>query len=259
MSIIMTVDRGYAGFLFLILFSVFMVVSWTYFRHKDWRFIDQIKLREIPAYENLKRGIDISVELGQRLHLSLGWAPVTTQYSPSGLIGLSLLKHIVHITAHGDKAPITTSGEGSLLILAQDTAHRAFQESHAQEKDEYFSHQLSGVEPIPYAAGSLSKIYKNELSATILAGHFGIEAALITDASEKQNTLTVAGSDELTAQSVMIGTCDNPLIGEELFACGAYLQINSMHTASILTQDVFRWILIIIMLVGCMLKFIGII
>jgi hypothetical protein len=259
MSIMMNVDRGYIGVVFLILFLVFILFSWSSLRKKDWRSSSQASLREIQAYKNLKRSIDMCMELGQRIHLVLGWASITSTYSPSGLIGLSILKQTIQKVAHGDRAPLTTCGDGSLLVLAQDTTHLAYEDRQAQENYEYFSHQVSGVEPFAFATGSLPAIYQQDLTATVLTGHFGIESALIIDASEKQNELSVAGSDELTSQAVMIATCDNPLIGEELYAGGAYLQVNPMHLASLSTQDVFRWVLVIIMIVGSLLKYLGVI
>jgi len=259
MSIMMSADRGYIGFIFLLVFLILMLISWRSLRNKDWRSSRQVNLRTISAYKNLKRSIDLSMELGQRIHLALGWASITSEYSPSGIIGLSMLKRIIHTVAHGDKQPVTTCGEGSLLVLAQDSSHQAYESRQAQENYEYFSQSVSGVEPFAYAVGSFPTLYQKDLSATVLAGHFGIESALITDASEKQNSITIAGSDELTAQAVMIATCDNPLIGEELYAGGAYLRVNPMHMASLLIQDSLRWILVVVMLIGCLLKFLGVI
>jgi hypothetical protein len=78
------------------------------------------------------------------------------------------------------------------------------------------------------------------------------------EATERKGSLMVAGSDSLPAQAVIYSSTENPLIGEELFAGGAYLQVGGMHLASLKTQDVFRWILVFSILVGGILKLVGI-
>ena len=65
---------------------------------------------------------------------------------------------------------------------------------------------------------------------------------------------TLAGSDSLTAQSVLYVTAREPLIGEELFASGAYLQSNSLHPASLRVQDFLRILVILGILAGAIIN-----
>ena len=51
----------------------------------------------------------------------------------------------------------------------------------------------------------------------------------------------------------------DPLIGEELFAAGAYLGAGRSHAASLTVQDILRWVLILFLLGGAALKMLGVI
>jgi hypothetical protein len=62
--------------------------------------------------------------------------------------------------------------------------------------------------------------------------------------------LTLAGTDSLPGQAVLYATAHEPLIGEELYAGGAYLNAGPMHEASLRTQDIFRWMLVVVILLG---------
>jgi hypothetical protein len=68
----------------------------------------------------------------------------------------------------------------------------------------------------------------------------------------------VAAADDPAAQAVLYASVDDPLIGEELFAAGAYTNAGSPHQASLQVQDVLRWVIILILLVGSALSLIGI-
>jgi hypothetical protein len=117
--------------------------------------------------------------------------------------------------------------------------------------------RVSGLTPTSYAAGTLPIIYDEQISATVLAGHFGSESALITDAAERNGSLTLAGSDNITAQAVFVASAQEPLIGEELYAAGAYINAGPIHVSSLRAQDIFRWVLIIAILVGAVMKMLG--
>ena len=68
----------------------------------------------------------------------------------------------------------------------------------------------------------------------------------------------MVGTDDVSGQAVLYATAQEALIGEETFAGGAYLGAGPMHIASLRVQDIFRWVLILAMLVGALLKLVGI-
>ena len=70
--------------------------------------------------------------------------------------------------------------------------------------------------------------------------------------------MTLAGSDDLPAQAVLYAAAQEPLIGEELYAAGAYLKTGPVHTASLRAQDLLRWVIILAILLGSILKFLEI-
>ncbi|HTX93223.1 MAG TPA: DUF6754 domain-containing protein [Anaerolineales bacterium] len=212
--------------------------------------------REIPAYTRLKRAIGRVVEDGTRLHVSLGHAALPTPQSASAFAGLTLLKRLAELTSAGDQPPITTSGDTNLTILSQDTLQTASQAS-AQGVYDPLAGRLTGLTPFSYAAGALPVIRDENISANVLMGNFGVEAALLTDAAERANTFTLASSDNLATQAVLYASAQEAPIGEELFAAGAYVEAGSLHTASLTAQDILRWIIIVIILVGALLKLFG--
>jgi len=67
----------------------------------------------------------------------------------------------------------------------------------------------------------------------------------------------IAAIDDLSAQSIFYAATQEPLIGEELFAAGAYVGAGVAHEASLNVQDVLRWLIILAILVGSLLKFAG--
>jgi hypothetical protein len=214
------------------------------------------RLREILAFKRLHRAIGLAVEDGSRLHISLGRGQMLSRQSAIGYVGLSILDRIGRSTSISDRPPVATSGEGSLGILSQDS-QRAAAKYLGVESDPMWG-RVTGLTPLSYAAGTLSFIEEEEIGANLLIGSFGNEVALITDAAERKEGITLGGTDNLTGQAVMFAAAQEPLIGEETYAGGAYLGAGRMHTASLYAQDILRWVLIGLILIGALLKLFGV-
>ena len=238
---------GLVGF-GIIFLSAALMVGLAALQHKS-----STAFREIPAFTRLRQAIGRVVEDGTRLHVSLGRGALITPQSASAMAGLTLLRRLAELTSAGDQPPIATSGDAALAILSQDTLQIASQAS-AQGVYDPIAGRLTGLTPFSYAAGAIPTIHDENISTNVLIGNFGVEAALLAEAAERANTFTLAASDNLAAQAVLYASVQEPLIGEELYAAGAYMDTGPLHTASLTVQDILRWLIIVVILVGALLQ-----
>ncbi len=214
-------------------------------------------LRSLAAFNQLRKGVGSSVESGKGIHISLGYGGIDGQKGASALIGLSVLHRFSRVSSVSDTPPVITSGESTLAILSQDTLRSTLREIGELEQYDPLAGRVSGLTPLAFVAGALPQVLDEQVSLNVLLGHFGGDVVLLTDAAGRMKSTTLAGSDDIAAQAAIYASATQPLIGEELFAAGAYLGAPPAHVASLLTQDVFRWIIIVSILVGAILKFLG--
>lgn len=215
-------------------------------------------LRPIAAFQRLRRAIGHAVEDGKRLHVSLGKSSLIEPTNPSALVGLSALERIAQLAIMSDRPPIATSGDGALSILSQDTLRAAYRTNNVLEQYDADRGRLAGPTPFSYIAGALPVFRQEQASSHILIGNFGPEVGLLTQAADQQRAFTLAASDSLPAQAVLYASAQEVLIGEELFAVPAYLNAGPAYTASLRIQDILRWALILVLVVGAILKILGI-
>ena len=220
-----------------------------------WRRRSPGSLRSIEAYEQLNRSVGLAVENGTRLHISLGRGNLFTTRAGSALAGLAMLRRLAERTSVSDRPQVVTSWDASLAILSQDTLQSGYRAAGAEDQYRFTTGRLTGLTPFSYAAGTVSTIQDDSVSANIFIGDFGAESALLAEASDRENTSLIAASDNLSAQSVFYASSQEPLIGEELFAAGAYVGAGASHEASLNVQDILRWLIILAILIGSMLKF----
>jgi len=213
--------------------------------------------REIAAFTRLKKSVGISVEDGTRLHISLGRGGLQTSDGAPALAGLAMLRHLSEQTSVSDKPPVVTSGAADLAILTRDTLQAGYKAAGAEEIYNPATGRLTGLTPFSFAAGTIPSMRDENVSTNLLIGHFGPEVALMTDAAERTNSPTVAATVDPAAQAVLYASVDEPLIGEELFAAGAYSEAGRAHQASLQVQDILRWVIILILIVGSLLSLAG--
>ncbi len=213
--------------------------------------------RIIDAYERLNRSVGLAVENGTRLHISLGRGNLLTARGGSALAGLAMLRRLAERTSVSDRPPVATSGDASLAILSQDTLRSGYRAAGAEEQYRFTTGRLTGLTPFSYAAGAIPTIHDENVSTNIILGDLGAESALLAEASDRENANLIAASDNLSAQAVFYASSQEPLIGEELFAAGAYVGAGTAHEASLNVQDVLRWLIILAIIIGAGLKFLG--
>lgn len=217
----------------------------------------RVVLRPIRAMQRLRRAIGLAVEDGSRLHVSVGRSSVVSPTNASALAGLSTLERIGMLSSVSDRPPVATSGDGTLALLSQDTLRAAYRIANVPEQYDPIQSRLTGPTSFSYTAGTLPVIRDERVSANILIGNFGPEIGLMIDAADREGAFTLAASDAFAAQAVLYAASSEPLIGEELFAVPAYLQAAPIHQAGLRAQDVLRWLVILALVVGSILAFLG--
>ena len=67
----------------------------------------------------------------------------------------------------------------------------------------------------------------------------------------------LAGTQDPTTQAALFAAADHSLIGEDVYAGGAYIGRDAAHVASLRAQDVMRVALVVIIVLGALGKTFG--
>lgn len=215
-------------------------------------------LREIGAFTRLRKAVGLAVESGTRMHISLGRGDISGVEAAPALVGLSMQERVARAASVSDRPPISTTGNGALGILSRDTYSQAYRSMGAEAQFDPISGRVVGLTPLSYAVGTIPVVHDEQISANLVVGHLGSEIAFTNEAAERSGSLTVAGTDNLAGQAVLYASAQEPLIGEEVFAGGAYLGAGPTHESSLRAQDVLRMLVIVIILAASLLKLTGI-
>ncbi len=217
-----------------------------------------VVLRPLPGYRALAQAIERSVEAGERVHVSLGTKGLTGTESAPVFAGLTVLAKIAGDSAMSDKPVVVSAADGAVTVLAQDTLRASYKRVDAADRFLPTSARFLGPTPFSYVVGLPSALEEGAVSVNVLNGSFGQEAALAAEIAGRGERFVLAGSDDLQAQALFYAAAEYPLVGEEIYAGGAYLDVHPIHTASLRAQDMLRWAALAAILLGTLLRTAGI-
>lgn len=234
--------------LFIVLLVIFLAVG------DRW----PASFRKIAGYEALITALERAVESGQRVHLSLGTGSLIGTDSAAAFAGLVMLTEIAKVTSLSDRPAVVTTGDGAMAIVAQDSLRSAYRSAGAIERYQPIFARMIGPTPFSYVANIPILLDSEKVSANVLLGAFGAEGALAADFGERKQTFVLAGTEDIQSQALLYATAEYPLIGEEIFAGGAYLDVGPAHKASLRVQDAVRYIIVGGIILGLLLNLLGI-
>jgi hypothetical protein len=234
----------------ILVFSFALVIIFCILNRKETK----NTLREIPAFSELQKKIELSVEDGTRLQVSLGSSGLLGPQSVSFFTGLILLRQVARVAADSDQPPIATNGDGLQNILAHDVLRSTYKELGLSDEYHHRLSRVTGLTPSSYAAGTMPLILDNFAASSALIGSFREEAGLITAATQRRSAFSTGGTESLSGQSVLFAVTEHVLLGEEIFATGAYLDAGRSFHASLRMQDTLRWIIVVAILAMAIFK-----
>lgn len=212
-------------------------------------------LREIEAFDSLAVTVGQAVETGRRLHISLGSSALGDAHTAATLAGLSTLDQVSAAAALSDQPPIITTADGPTALLAEDVLYNVYKRQNAPERYDPNAARVVGTDPMAFGAGLTSLIKDEQVAGTILVGAVGPEAVLLTEAGQRASVTTLAGSDDPATQALLFTTAHYPLVGEDMFAGGAYIAGGRpAHRASLQTQDAARLLIGLAIVAGVLAK-----
>ena len=203
-------------------------------------------LRVIPAIEKLRIAMPEAAEDGRTVHVALGTAGLADANAMQTLAALDVLDYLGEQSIVSSHTPIVTTADPTTMLAAQSAVSRSLRAHDQAAQFDPLNVQFIGGTlhaPAAYAAGVIDLLERRAVAASYALGQFGDEYLLISEAAARSGTPEVAGTGNLQGLALMALAAQHVLVGEELFAAGAYLKRGSWNVAGLVTSDLLRWII----------------
>jgi hypothetical protein len=109
----------------------------------------------------------------------------------------------------------------------------------------------------PNQATMVALAYELRPAAHIIIGAFWHESVQIAETFSAVGAVQIGGTGRLYQIPFFAAICDMNLIGEEIYAVGAYISRTPEMLASIATQDYFKVLSFVLIILGTLLATLG--
>jgi len=214
-------------------------------------------LRPLASYRALDRLVDESLETGRPIYLSLGAMTSVGGGMAESMAGLALLDRLATRAALGGGSIVVASGDAVSYVAARGILRRAYKGSGRGRGAEIAADGLFvGSAPMALAAGLDTQLARRPAGALVLHGSSREEGFWLAETHRQAPIEQVGGSTDPAAAGLVQTAVDHPLLGEEMFAGGAYLG-GKTGRSSLKCEDWMRLLIILCVIVGVLLISLG--
>ncbi len=214
----------------------------------------KIRIRRIPGLDAIEEVVGRAVEMGRPVFDIIGMGSFTSIYATQTVAGLSILSYVATLCARlGAKlyAPQADVGVMPVAIELVRDAYRSEGKLEELDVDEQLPY-LSGTQ-FAWAGGIIGMAARMKPAGNIMIGPFWAESMMFAESFNRAGSMQVGGTARMYQIPFFAAVCDYVLIGEEIFAAGAYVSGDPLQIGSIASQDWYKLVALILGIIGALL------
>ena len=210
----------------------------------------KLKTRSIPGLERIDEWIKEAAKLNRSVFFTPGTGGITT---PDTLAALSLLGFVAkHCVEHNARLLVANS-DPQVQQVTEDMVKSAY--TKAGREKEYSTDMVRYVSTrqFAYAAGVMGILRREKPAVNFFVGDFQAEALQIAETGRGEAIYQFGGTTNTDQLPFFMTTCDQTLIGEELYTAQGYLSSDPEAISRLIGPDAGKILAILLILAGALL------
>lgn len=212
------------------------------------------EIRKIPGIEAFGEAIGRATEMGKPVHM--------TDYSTelghdSTFAYWSFLAYVAKECARYDTRFIVSDANYLVNVVNQEIVKQAYLEAGKPEAYNQDDVRFIAGSQFAWAMGVAGFVGREKPAAQFLVGYFYAEALILAEAGNLVGAIQVAAVSSPAQIPFFVAACDYTMIGEELYAGAAYVSKDPVIYGTVVSQDILRFALYVIILVGAVIDIVS--
>lgn len=208
-------------------------------------------IRKIAGLNAVEEAIGRATEMGRNVLYVPG---IMDMDDVQTIAAINILGQVARKTAEYDTPLMVPCCRSVVMSTAQEVVKEAYlsagrPDAYKQENIRYLTDDQFG-----YAAGVDGIMVREKPATNFFLGRFYAESLILAETGNFIGAIQIAGTAEASQIPFFITACDYTLIGEELFAAGAYLSREPMLLGSLKGQDWGKFFVMASIVVGVILE-----
>jgi hypothetical protein len=214
-------------------------------------------IRRLEGFDAIEDAVSNCQELGRPVHMFFAgsYGALDKQDAMATMAGAAVLDYLAGICAKNDVPFFTTMlSRGEFVPVAIDRTYAAYErEGKIQNWNKDYVVRMMG-----HWDNVSQEIYRENAGAHIYCG--AVSPCTSVHSSEAANRIgatVIFGNNRMNVMHLIPALADHVMLGEEIFAAGAYANPEPLSISILESKDVYRYIILALLLLGSALVTFG--
>jgi hypothetical protein len=211
-------------------------------------------IRRIAGLDAIDEAIGRATEMGKPIYYVPGIGDMTMV---STIASTFILGEVAKKVAQYDTTIKVPHYNPVVMTVSKEVVKQAFLEAGRPDSFREDINQFISSDQFSYAASVDGMISREKPAACFFMGYFMAESLLLAEVGATTGAIQIAGTDSESQLPFFFTACDYTLIGEELYAAGAYLSKDPMLQSALKAQDFGKLVVMVSVALGVILTAVG--
>lgn len=237
--------------IFIIIMLIATIILYKIFSARSGK---PIYIRRIAGLKEIDEAVGRATEMGRPMLFNTGNGDFTQ--APT-LAAMGVLGHVAQTAARMGSRVIVFTCVPVVIPVAEDVVKGAYAAEGRQELFNSEDIRFLAAQGDQTALASARLMKEEKTASHFYFGTYDFTALLYTEPGQHVGAVQIAGCAEPNQIPFFIATCDYTVIGEELYAAGAYLTREPTMLGSLVGQDFCKIAILLVILSGTLLVTFG--
>jgi len=214
----------------------------------------EIFIRRIAGLNAVDEAIGRATEIGKKVLYVPG---IQSMDDIQTIASVAILGHVARSTARYGTDLDVPNKDPLTFVSAREAVRAAYL---AEGRPDLYKEEMVNYvtyDQFAYTAAVSARMIREKPAAIFLVGYFFAESLILAETGQSTGAIQIAGQADPTQLPFFVVTCDYTLIGEELYAAGAYLSREPILLGSMRGQDIAKAVLMLVGLTGIVMVSLG--
>lgn len=212
-------------------------------------------IRRINGLDAIEEAVGRATEMGKPIFYTTGLYDIE---AISTIASVFVLGEVAKKVAAYDCGLVVPHKQFLTMSVCRAVTKEAYAEAGRSDSYKEDSNFFLNPDQFAYATGVEAIITREKPAACFFMGSFAAEALLMSEVGTTVGAIQVAGTDSEDQLPFFFTSCDYTLIGEELYAAGAYLSKDPLLVSALKVQDFGKLLFMVLAVVSVIFILIGV-
>jgi len=214
----------------------------------------KLKTRGIPGLERIDGWIKEAAALNRPVFFTPGTGGITT---PDTLAALALLDYVAKHCVENGARIIVGNSDPQVQQITEDIVKGAYKKVGREKEFTPDTVRYISTRQFAYSAGVMGILRREKPAVNFFVGDFQAEALQIAETGRSEALYQFGGTTNTDQLPFFTTTCDQTLIGEELYTAQGFLSSDPKIIANFVGSDAGKILAIVLILAGVLLVTFG--